>query len=94
MERVKNESWRDKAKCHGTNPELFFSVAKEDITAAKNFCADCPVKEACLDFAMTSHQEHGVWGGMSEKDRRNISRNRRHIGGVATKSQYRTKSAL
>ena len=71
-------TWRDSAKCRGISPDFFFPFASDEVRVAeaKSFCADCSVRSECLDFAITTRQEHGVWGGASEKDRRRILRNR------------------
>lgn len=67
-------SWWDLAACHAGNAELFFPVsavgpARMQVARAKSVCARCPVRQECLDFAMTTHQVHGIWGGLSEEDR-------------------------
>ncbi len=73
------EDWRDDAACRHTAPDLFFPVgstgqAVEQIAAAKAVCARCPVREPCLEFALLTHQDAGVWGGTSEDERRAIRR--------------------
>jgi WhiB family transcriptional regulator, redox-sensing transcriptional regulator len=72
-------SWRDQATCRDLNPELFFPVgvtglAVEQIDAAKSFCHTCPSQSACLEFAITTNQEYGVWGGTTEDERRVLRR--------------------
>jgi WhiB family transcriptional regulator, redox-sensing transcriptional regulator len=67
-------NWWDLAACHAGNAELFFPVsevgpARLQVARAKAVCARCPVRQDCLDYAMTTHQVHGVWGGLSEEDR-------------------------
>jgi WhiB family redox-sensing transcriptional regulator len=69
--------WRDDAACRNTNPDLFFPVgstgeAVEETTAAIALCRRCPVREECLEFAMVTNQRDGIWGGMSEEDRRRM----------------------
>ncbi len=71
--------WREQARCRQTDPALFFPVGTTDralaeIEAAKAVCAACGVREACLDFAMETNQEAGVWGGRSEEERRLLRR--------------------
>lgn len=73
--------WRDHALCRETDPELFFpvgttGVALAQIDKAKQVCSECPVAEPCLDFALATNQDAGVWGGLSEEDRRHIRRQR------------------
>ncbi|HUF33233.1 MAG TPA: WhiB family transcriptional regulator [Acidimicrobiales bacterium] len=75
-------TWRDQASCRSTDPDLFFPVgstgpAVGQIEAAKAVCHTCPSKVPCLDFALESHQDSGVWGGTSEEERRTIRRQRR-----------------
>ena len=72
--------WRDRAACRERDPELFFPVgsssgaAQVQLAQAKAVCAACPVQRACLDWAMTSGQEAGVWGGLDEEERRALRR--------------------
>ncbi|GIU86776.1 MAG: hypothetical protein KatS3mg009_1291 [Acidimicrobiia bacterium] len=71
------ESWRSRASCRDTSPELFFpigttGVALEQIAAAKRVCGTCPVTAECLDFALATNQEAGVWGGYTEEERRRL----------------------
>lgn len=77
-----NDDWRRAAACKDVDPDLFFPVgvtgpAIEHIAAAKSVCAACPVKAPCLEFALTTNQEYGIWGGASEEERRAIRRARR-----------------
>lgn len=56
---------------------MFFPDTPEEMRAAKEFCRKCPVREACLEFALETRQDNGVWGGASEKERRRIRKQRR-----------------
>ncbi|MBM3798470.1 MAG: WhiB family transcriptional regulator [Actinobacteria bacterium] len=72
-------SWRNEADCRDTDPELFFPVgttgqALLQIDKAKEVCDECPVKVKCLDFAIETNQDSGIWGGTSEEERRDIRR--------------------
>jgi WhiB family redox-sensing transcriptional regulator len=74
-----NDDWRDFAACRDTNPDLFFPVgttgpAIEQIEQAKAVCRECPVQTACLEFALLTNQDSGVWGGTSEEERRKLRR--------------------
>jgi WhiB family redox-sensing transcriptional regulator len=74
-------AWRTRAACRGEDPELFFPVgstgpALAQIAEAKQACARCPVREACLTFALSTGQDHGIWGGLTEDERRNLRRER------------------
>ena len=73
------EDWREKASCRSVDPDLFFPVgttgiALVQIEHAKSVCQQCDVKKACLDFAIQTNQESGVWGGTSEEERRKLRR--------------------
>ncbi len=72
-------SWRNEAVCRDTDPELFFPIgttgqALLQIDRAKEVCCECPVKVKCLDFALETNQDSGIWGGTSEEERRDIRR--------------------
>lgn len=65
--------WRSRAACLGEDPEIFF--CEEDPTAleeAKKICRPCEVREECLDYALTIGEEFGVWGGLSETEKRKL----------------------
>jgi WhiB family redox-sensing transcriptional regulator len=71
--------WRKHAACRDTNPDLFFPVgttgqALVQIDQAKAVCHECPVQSDCLEFALTTNQDSGVWGGTSEEERRKLRR--------------------
>ena len=72
-------TWRRSALCRDTDPELFFPIgttgqALLQISRAKEVCCECPVKFECLDFAMETNQDTGIWGGTSEEERRQMRR--------------------
>ena len=73
------DDWRDVASCRDTDPDLFFPVgttgpAIEQIETAKAVCDQCEAKAPCLEFALTTNQDSGVWGGTSEEERRKLRR--------------------
>lgn len=75
------ETWRDHALCRDTDPELFFPVgttghALTSIDHAKQVCHGCSVTRECLEFALDTNQDSGIWGGLSEEERRVIRRQR------------------
>ena len=79
--RAADDEWRDRALCRNTDPSLFFpvgttGVALVQIEHAKQVCNQCPVKQECLDFALATNQDSGIWGGLSEEERRVIRRQR------------------
>jgi WhiB family redox-sensing transcriptional regulator len=74
--------WRAVAACREGDPDLFFPVgstgpALRQIEAAKAVCRACPALEPCLEFALRTGQDAGVWGATSEEERRAIRRARR-----------------
>ena len=74
-EREERRDWWKSAACQDADPELFFPVSavgpgREDIARAKAVCASCLVRRPCLEFALATHQVHGVWGGTTEEERR------------------------
>lgn len=73
------EGWRDEAACQHTDPDLFFpagstGVAVDQIEVAKAICRSCRVQDECLQFALESNQEAGIWGGKDEDERRKLRR--------------------
>ena len=71
--------WRAQAMCRDTDPELFFPIgttgaALVQIEQARAVCRQCPVQADCLDFALTTNQDSGIWGGTSEEERRVLRR--------------------
>jgi WhiB family redox-sensing transcriptional regulator len=80
-------AWRALARCNGEPTQLFFpdpGDRQQDYTLAKSICYDCPVKQQCLDYALSGeHGAHGCWGGTSPRDRKLIRR-RRKMGEIHT----------
>ena len=73
------DDWRHRAACHGEDPELFFPIgaagpALAQIARAKQVCARCPVRATCLRFALVTGQDYGIWGGLTEGERRQLRR--------------------
>jgi WhiB family redox-sensing transcriptional regulator len=81
--------WQFRAACRGEDSSLFFApnyferreekLARE--TRAKAFCARCPVLEDCLEYALEVRENHGVWGGLNELERRAVLRQRERRAG-------------
>lgn len=74
-----NEDWRELGSCRKLDTNMFFPIgqtgeAEIKIARAKNVCGSCPVVQQCLEFAITTNQEYGVWGGHSEEERRVVRR--------------------
>ena len=69
--------WLSQARCANEDPDLFFPVGStgpflEQIRRAKAICWLCPVKDECLEWALASDQRAGIWGGLTEEERRNL----------------------
>jgi WhiB family transcriptional regulator, redox-sensing transcriptional regulator len=62
--------WRELAACRGAGLELFFPERGESAEPARRLCAACPVRQPCLDYAITNRITYGIWGGLSERERR------------------------
>ena len=84
------KSWQDAANCLGVDPDLFFPERGASTREAKEVCRGCVVREDCLEYALANGEKFGIWGGMSERERRRIRR-QRALARAATAS--RTASA-
>jgi WhiB family transcriptional regulator, redox-sensing transcriptional regulator len=69
--------WRELGACRGLEPTIFFPEDDIDADVAKEVCAGCGVRVACLEYALTIREKQGVWGGATERERRRIIRQRR-----------------
>jgi WhiB family transcriptional regulator, redox-sensing transcriptional regulator len=69
-------AWQRKANCLGVDPELFFPERGASTREAKEVCRGCTVKDDCLEFALDSSEKFGIWGGLSERERRKVRRSR------------------
>jgi WhiB family transcriptional regulator, redox-sensing transcriptional regulator len=67
-------SWMDEALCAETDPEAFFPERGGSTREAKRVCNGCPVRAECLEYALTNDERFGVWGGLSERERRRLRR--------------------
>jgi WhiB family redox-sensing transcriptional regulator len=72
-------SWQHYAACRSENPELFFPIgttgpAVQQLQQAKAVCDGCAVQSVCLEWALLARIDHGVWGGLSEDERRSLMR--------------------
>jgi len=69
-------NWRKDAACAGIDSEVFFSSIEDESASerAKEICATCPVQEACLQYALSTNQAAGVWGGLDANERRRLRR--------------------
>jgi WhiB family redox-sensing transcriptional regulator len=78
--------WQKRANCIGVDPEIFFPEQGESVREARQVCLGCVVRAECLEFALANGEKFGIWGGMSERERRRIRRSR-VIGRTATKAE-------
>ena len=69
-------SWQEFSNCLGVDPDLFFPERGASTREAKDVCRGCVVREDCLEFALQNGEKFGIWGGMSERERRRIRRQR------------------
>jgi WhiB family redox-sensing transcriptional regulator len=78
-EALGDESWRQAALCAETDPEAFFPEKGGSTREAKRVCAGCPVRMQCLEYALGNDERFGIWGGLSERERRRIRLQRRTL---------------
>ena len=74
---IASDEWRRTAACRDTDPDLFFPVgttgpAIEQIENAKAVCRSCDAQTLCLEYAIATNQDSGIWGGTSEEERRKL----------------------
>ena len=69
-----DELWQENALCAQTDPEAFFPEKGGSTREAKRICLGCEVKDACLDYALAHDERFGIWGGLSERERRRLKR--------------------
>jgi hypothetical protein len=73
------QTWMRSAACACVDPEIFFpATSRQSATEAKQICSGCPVKAECLEYSLVNEEEFGVWGGLTEKERRQILDERHH----------------
>jgi WhiB family transcriptional regulator, redox-sensing transcriptional regulator len=72
-----DESWRLDALCAETDPEAFFPEKGGSTREAKRVCGGCAVRDECLEYALGNDERFGIWGGLSERERRRIRLQRR-----------------
>lgn len=81
----KDESWREKARCSGEDTEIFYPIRDKDTyktvaSQAKAMCfgpsgkTPCPVRKECLWYALEDDEQHGIWGGLSHRERNALVR--------------------
>ncbi|GMU79261.1 MAG: hypothetical protein AMXMBFR46_20540 [Acidimicrobiia bacterium] len=68
--------WQERANCLGVDPDLFFPERGASTREAKSVCRGCEVRGDCLEFALAQGEKFGIWGGLSERERRRVRRQR------------------
>ena len=71
---VPADQWQDRALCAQTDPEAFFPEKGGSTREAKKICLGCEVRHECLEYALAHDERFGIWGGLSERERRRLKR--------------------
>jgi WhiB family transcriptional regulator, redox-sensing transcriptional regulator len=74
LTEVEELSWQERALCAETDPESFFPEKGGSTREAKRICTSCEVRRECLEFALANDERFGIWGGLSERERRRLKR--------------------
>lgn len=82
--------WQERALCAQTDPEAFFPEKGGSTREAKRICTRCEVKAECLEFALEHDERFGIWGGLSERERRKAKREAREAARIAAAAETRT----
>lgn len=73
---LEDRGWQARANCMGVDPDLFFPERGASTREAKEVCRGCVVRDNCLEYALDNGEKFGIWGGMSERERRRLRRAR------------------
>ena len=68
------QSWQERSLCAQTDPEAFFPEKGGSTREAKKICVGCEVRAECLEYALANDERFGIWGGLSERERRRLKR--------------------
>jgi WhiB family redox-sensing transcriptional regulator len=68
------QEWQERALCAQTDPEAFFPEKGGSTREAKRICQGCEVKDECLEYALAHDERFGIWGGLSERERRKLKK--------------------
>lgn len=71
---AEEQDWQERALCAQTDPEAFFPEKGGSTREAKRICSGCEVRAECLDYALAHDERFGIWGGLSERERRRLRR--------------------
>lgn len=89
-ESAQSLEWQTFANCLGVDPDLFFPVRGASTSEAKGVCKGCRVREECLEYALVKNITHGIWGGLSERQRRRIRKVRYLAKQAILDTEYNT----
>lgn len=67
-------SWQERSLCAQTDPEAFFPEKGGSTREAKKVCVGCEVRAECLEYALANDERFGIWGGLSERERRKLKK--------------------
>jgi WhiB family redox-sensing transcriptional regulator len=71
---AEDQGWQERALCAETDPEAFFPEKGGSTREAKKICTGCEVRAECLEYALSNDERFGIWGGLSERERRRLRR--------------------
>ena len=74
LDEPDQQEWQERALCAQTDPEAFFPEKGGSTREAKRICAGCEVRAECLEYALAFDERFGIWGGLSERERRRLKR--------------------
>ncbi|MGH3782999.1 MAG: WhiB family transcriptional regulator [Pseudonocardiaceae bacterium] len=74
LDQEDQQDWQERALCAQTDPEAFFPENGGSTREAKLICAGCEVRAECLEYALAFDERFGIWGGLSERERRRLKR--------------------
>lgn len=80
LQGLAEADWIDSALCAQSDPEAFYPEMGGSTRQAKNVCVSCPVRAECLDYALDNNEHFGIWGGLSNLERRTLNTNLRELG--------------
>ncbi|MCV7435222.1 WhiB family transcriptional regulator [Mycolicibacterium bacteremicum] len=69
-----DDQWQERGLCAQTDPEAFFPEKGGSTREAKRICQGCEVRDRCLEYALANDERFGIWGGLSERERRRLKR--------------------
>ena len=74
LDETEEQEWQERALCAQTDPEAFFPEKGGSTREAKKVCTGCDVRAECLEYALANDERFGIWGGLSERERRKLKR--------------------